>query len=146
MNRLYPAFLAVGVGLGLTIGTRCSRPAEPQIVVQKVVEEGKKETVYVDRIVTKTIKPDGTVIEVQHDKTQTTKQESHKQAEKPRVVLVPKSKYSLDISYLPSLRELPSYQHVALQAGFRLGESNAWLTSGYDVKYKQISVGLRYEF
>jgi hypothetical protein len=119
---------------------------EPQVIVQKVVQEGKKETVFVDKIVTRIVKPDGTVIERQHDKQQTTKQETVKRSEKPVVVLSNRTKYSLDVSYLPSLRELPSSRDVEVDVGYRLGQSNAWLTTGYSVKYNQVSLGIRYEF
>ncbi len=123
------------------------RDPEP-IVVDRVVETQGK-TVIVEKIVTKTIKPDGTVIEKVQEKQKTaevkTAKQEHKSLPTP-LPLRPATQYSLDLRYQHAFDRAPSWKDSQVVAGARLGSTNLWGTVGYDLKYKQVSVGIRYEW
>lgn len=91
-----------------------------------------------------TQEPDGTVITETKEEENTTK-ENTESTDKPLTVKR-KPKYSVDVSYLPSLTDKPSIKDVEVEAGFRLNDSDAWVTSGYDVKHNQLKIGVRVEF
>ncbi len=123
------------------------RDPEP-IVVDRVVETQGK-TVVVEKIVTKTIKPDGTVVEQVREREKTaevkTRKEEHKSLPPPPS-LHPTSQYSLDLRYQPAFDRAPSWKDSQVVVGARLGSTGLWGTIGYDLKYKQVSIGIRYEW
>ncbi len=137
--------------LAFVVGILTSEQLRPEpeaiVVTEQVLVEGKREVVTVERVVTRTIKPDGTVVEKTRDKAKVAKTESKKAERKEVKVTQPaKAKYSLGVQYLPSLTEPPSARDLEVTAGARLGNTNAWATAGYDVKHNQVSIGLRYEW
>ncbi len=141
LRKALPYLLCFAAGFG----TSESLHREPETLVVTETAEAKKETVYVERIVTKTTKPDGTVVERQEDRSQA-KVETSKTERTVKLSAPAKTRYSLDLRYLPSLSDAPSSRDVDVQVGYRIGDSNAWLTTGYSVKHNQVSVGLRYEW
>jgi hypothetical protein len=138
--KWYVLTLLVGLGLGAWVSYKLLPAPEP-VVVERVVE-GKREVVTVEKTVEKIVKPDGTVIERTKENAKTDKKETTAKAP----VLVPKASYSLGLNYLPSVSAPPSWRDVELTAGARLGQSDAWAIVEYDVKHKQVSLGIRYEF
>lgn len=140
----YLVIVLVAGGLG-AIAALELRPLPPATVVEKRVE-GKKETVVVERVVTKTVKPDGTVTETTTEKAKSQVVDTRKSERKEKTaVFRPKTTYSLDLRYLPAISEPPSFRHMDVTIGRRLGDSNTWVTAGYDVKHGQVTLGLRYE-
>jgi hypothetical protein len=106
------------------IGWSLKPTPEPIVKVERVVEQGKKEVVVVEKVKERIVKPDGSTTPIEPKKSQ----------------------YSLDIQYLPSLTEPPSTRDVAAILGYRVGTSRVWVTTGYEAKYNQLTVGLRYEW
>jgi hypothetical protein len=148
--RALPYLLCFALGFGTSQAIH-SDP-EPIVVthtVEKLVE-AKRETATVLHVTTTTTKPDGTKVVKQEDKQQTVKQEREttqkEAATESRPTTPAKSSYSLGLSYLPSLTSPPSFRDVQIEVGARMGGSNLWVTGGYDIKDKQASVGLRYEW
>ena len=139
--------MAIILGLLLAFSFDSGREPEPILIEHK--QEVKKEIEIVERIVTKTVKPDGTVVEKTIEREKSTKEESKsfdKERIPPGVFTERKPQYSLSLSYLPSLDVKPSIKDVEIEAGFRVSSSNVWLTTGSNVKYNQFSVGVRYDF
>lgn len=94
-----------------------------EVVVTKVVEKIKE------------IKPDGTVIEKVITKDETKDTKGTKVAEKS------KAKYSVGVQ----IRDL-DYKDLIVGAGARLGDSPFWATAGYEVKGKNVLLGVKVEF
>jgi hypothetical protein len=97
------------------------------------------------KITTTTQQPDGTTVTETKEEENSTKENSET-SDKPSDITKRKSKYSVDVSYLPSIDTKPSIKDVEVEVGFRLNDSDAWVTSGYDVKHNQLKVGVRVEF
>ncbi len=132
----------VGAGIGALVAVKV-RPLPPPTVVEKIVQ-GKREIVQVDRTTERTTKPDGTIQEKIVEKRHVDKTETRREV--PKVVFQLKSQYSLELQYLPSLSEAPTWRHSAVVAWARIGQSDWWVTAGYSVKYNQLTLGIRYEF
>lgn len=90
----------------------------------------------------------GTVVkktETDEDLTKVfSKDDDHVEVKTVRVNV--KTKYSLGLEYLPSLYTAPSMKDVRVELASRLGDTDLWVTTSYDVKYNQLSFGVRYEF
>lgn len=147
LKRAWPYLVCLALGFATCWYTRPATvcPATVDETVQS--QTMKREVVTVDRIVTRTVKPDGTVVERQEDKQQTLHQDKVKTDTEVQVAVTPsRTRYSLGLDYLPSFSVSPSWRDTQLEAGARLGDSDAWAIGGYDFKYKQAFIGLRYEW
>lgn len=141
MIKNYALALVTLIALGLGISTYYYRnkPAqvmrEPPLVLEKEVVVTKE----VAKIVTKTEtkKPDGTVIKEEkvEDKTVT--------SDKSAVKGAPKSKIRGGVKVHSGLDLKPTWE---VTAGYRLGQSNVWVESGYNIQRKEAAVGLSIEF
>lgn len=99
---------------------------------------------------TKTVKAkDGTVTVVVTD-THANIKADHTSSDKIDVhkVSAPAAKpnYSLGVNWLPSTNRGPQYSDSEVEVAARLGGSDLWLQSGWDLKDHQAKIGLRIEF
>ncbi len=137
-------FLALlTLGLGASTYYYKSRPAKVVREAPLVLEKEVVVTKEVAKIVTqKEIKkPDGTVIT--ETRTEDKVKESSKDATASTPVPAAKSKVRAGVKVHSGLDLKPSWE---VTTGIRIGKSNAWAETGYNIQRKEVSVGLSYEF
>lgn len=148
-------WVLISLGLSAALIYQTLNKKDPiQTYVDRIVEVEK--IVEVDRVVnrtatteTKITKPDGTIVE-SRQRVETDVKEKIKTDEKVKervkeVASDVKTRYRLGVDYLPSMAA-PTITDVELRAGVRLGDLPLWLESGFDVKHRQMSIGVAIEF
>lgn len=139
--KLWLLLVLSGVGVGWYL----SRPLPVKTV--EATKTGSRISNKVTDTITKTIKPDGTVIEKKQSVTSSIKEKEHQSViTKELPVDNKKAQYRIGVDYLPSLPEPPNVRHVEIRAAARVGESPVWVEGGYDLKHNQIKIGVSVEF
>jgi len=136
MNRIYAAVVVVLVLLSGYIGYRLAPVPDP-VIQEKVVTQEQ----VVEKIVTVTKRPDGTVIETVEER----KKESSQQLASSKPSQKKLSKYSVAALTQPDFSNGNVTDIWTLTAGFRIGELPLWMEAGTN-SHKDVLVGLRLEF
>lgn len=110
---------------------------ERVVTVEKVVKDKNKETV--------TVKPDGTkIVVIEHEKVIKDKVKKKDKKVNKEVVVVAKSKWSLQVNYTVDKNIDLKPENVEL--GRRLYQTPMWAIAGYDNAYKAFYLGMRIEW
>ena len=152
MYKYVAAIAAFFAFMGLAYYEGMQHAVKPAVTVQQTTRdvEHVKTTTQTQKKITKEItKKDGTVEKTTVEETQNVKV-LKKDDDKTNTTVVQqpafKTKYSLGLEYLPSLTTAPSFKDLEVNVGVHLGDLNAWLETGFNLKDDRFLIGFRYEW